>query len=906
MSKVLTIDTVLGKAERLNAQDPLLLTSLDGWEGVSAPFVYDLVLARDTGLGEEKVRIDKLLGSEARIGLLTGEDKQGKPKYVHRVGCFSHFEKIGVSKRQRRLVYKARLIPAVMLWGGGVTYRVFERKNVVDIIKDVLSGIRAPSVDVRFDASQLRNEDFPRLAYCVQFRESSFGFVCRLMAQYGISYFFDRGSSDTPDAENDTLVLIGPDDNRVMPDVGTALNAKNVDVQGGEDIDDRTTIAGFARSYRTSRRIVSVGDYNPISPADPLHAEKTVAPRYDVMSRTGLAKNSVLGREEFPAGVYGDPDAEDVKKADPLDVAGDENRFVKGFAENTMRREEIDVFTVSGMVKNADFIAGRTFQIERDETLGQFDQRQFVLTRVKITAFEHSYMTSTGNDFSDLLLGLGSSIVNAVTFNAFKKDDAFDVTEAIGGVAWDHFLQQEQQYALANWWHVKPPDRDRVFPAMASQWPALLFANALGVIKDIVKRQSGRFTIRFAAVPRGREMFLLPQVSAPRPVAEGPQLATVVGPRESKKGELFVDHQLGRVRVRFPWQLKGPAGAEFTDRFDTNHTTAWVPVSQAWAGTNFGSQFLPRIGDQVLVEYLDGDPERPIITGRVYHADQGYSNLPFLNERLAKLKVTTKTLFNAAGQSDVTLSGIETRSIPQPDKGQNRYHLLRFDDHYNDEQILMRSQGRLDVTAKCCHYETTEGNRHVRVVAGKDADGKTVGGGSSFMTVGGEHDEHIGDSRYEAVDKDQQLTVKGDTQFDLKGDWINVVGGKLSLNATTIVIEASQKLTLKVGGSTVVLNPCGVYHDGPLIPNQGGGPADSAADAKIKDVADASKADPGEPGYMRTEMPGGCKGGGGGGGGGKRGEHTVPAQHGLPCTLDSERMICLPLAQLCTADGDGK
>jgi type VI secretion system secreted protein VgrG len=317
------------------------------------------------------------------------------------------------------------------------------------------------------------------------------------------------------------------------------------------------------------------------------------------------------------------------------------------------------------------------------------------------------------------------------------------------------------------------------------------------------------------------------------------------------------------------------------------------------------------------VEYIDGDPERPIITGRVYHADQGVSSLPFSSDRLSKLKVTTKSLFNAAGQADVTLSGIRTRSIPArggapraevgastPGTGKDRYHLLRFDDHNNDEQLLMRSQGRLDVTAKCCHYETTEGNRHVHVVAGKDADGKAVGGGSSFVTVGGEHDEHIGDSRYEAIDKDQQLTVKGDTQFDLKGDWINVVGGKLSLNAGTIVIEASQKLTLKVGGSTVVLNPCGVYLDGAMIHNQGGGPADTASDAQIKDVANAVKADPGEPAYMRTRMDGGCQPGGGGGSG-KRGEHTVPAQHGLPCTQDSEGMICLPLPQLCTPEGDG-
>jgi type VI secretion system secreted protein VgrG len=454
--------------------------------------------------------------------------------------------------------------------------------------------------------------------------------------------------------------------------------------------------------------------------------------------------------------------------------------------------------------------------------------------------------------------------------------------------------------ALAKWWYPKSKgshDGELVLPGMASKWAAVALGNFVDTIKDIINRNAGAFSIKFEAVPWDKGMFLRPPVSASRPVAEGPQLATVVGPRGSTKGQSFVDHQLGRVRVRFPWQQKLAGGADFTDRFDTNHTTAWVPVSQLWAGTRVGSQFLPRIGDQVVVEYLDGDPERPIVTGCVYHADSGSSHLPFLNEDLHERQVTSKTLFEAAGQT-VTMSGIHTHSTPKPERGQDRYHLLRFDDRYNDEQLLMRSQGRLDVTAKCSHFETTEGNRHVLVQAGTDADGKKIGGGSSFVTVGGEHDVHVGDSRYEAIDTDQQLTVKGDTHFDLKGDWINVVGGKLSLNAGTIVIEASQKLTLKVGGSTVVLNPCGVYIDGALIHNQGGGPADTAADVTIKDVADAVKADPGEPAYMRAEMPGGCTGGGGGGG--RRRERTVPAQHGLPCTLDSEQMICLPLAQLCT------
>jgi uncharacterized protein involved in type VI secretion and phage assembly len=906
MAPVLKIDTALGPAKNLDSTDPLLLTSLNGHEGVSVPFIYDLVLMRRTEeFGGGDVPIDKILGTAARIGLRTDDKSDGKPRYVHRLGSFTQFEKIGLSKKQRMLVYKARLVPAVVLWGGGVTFRVFEKMNVVDIIREVLDGIRAQRSDVRFDLSRLRRQEFPELPYCVQFRESSFGFISRLMAQHGISYFFDRENGQDEDvsgvspgslpAENDTLVLVGPRDSLAMRFAGK-LNAKNVDIQAGDDIDDETTIANFARSYRTSQRNVAIGNYNPISPTKPLRAEKTIAAAYDVTS----PKDTVLRREEFPSPVE------------------DEDRFVKEYAEETMRQEELDVFSVSGMVKNPNFVAGRTFQVDHDETQGKFDQREFLITVVKISAFENSYMSSTGQDVGDFLLGLGESVLNAAIFNLGSSNDRIDATTAMVSGIWSNYVGGQQQTAMAEWLY---PNSDEslspLLPALhggaGQQWTSLLLSNISGNIKDVINANAGGFTIQFGAVPWDHGLFLRPQVVAPRPLANGPQLATVVGPKGAKKGELFVDHQLGRVRVRFPWHLKVPAAGQGAagageDPFETERMTAWVPVSQAWAGARFGSQFMPRVGDQVLVEFIDGDPERPIVSGRVYHADNRFSNLPFLNDNLAGQQVTPKSLFDATGRSDIALSGIETRSTPKPERGQDRYHLLRFDDRYNDEQLLMRSQGRLDVTAKCCHYETTEGNRHVRVVGGKDADGKTVGGGASFTTVSGECDEHVGDSRYQAIDADSQLTVKGDTQFDLKGDWINVIGGKLSLNAGTIVIEASQKLTLKVGSSTVVLNPCGVYLDGPMIYHQSGGPADSAADAQIKDVADAIKADPGEPAYMRTQMAGGCGGGGGGGGGGSggggRGQRNVPAQHAPPCTLDSEQMICLPLAQLCT-ESDG-
>jgi uncharacterized protein involved in type VI secretion and phage assembly len=82
---------------------------------------------------------------------------------------------------------------------------------------------------------------------------------------------------------------------------------------------------------------------------------------------------------------------------------------------------------------------------------------------------------------------------------------------------------------------------------------ALLLGNISSTIKDVFNAHKGDFTIQFGAVPWDQGLRVRPQVSAPRPVANGPQLATVVGPKGSKKGQIYADHQLGRVRVRFPW-----------------------------------------------------------------------------------------------------------------------------------------------------------------------------------------------------------------------------------------------------------------------------------------------------------------------------------------------------------------
>jgi type VI secretion system secreted protein VgrG len=370
-----------------------------------------------------------------------------------------------------------------------------------------------------------------------------------------------------------------------------------------------------------------------------------------------------------------------------------------------------------------------------------------------------------------------------------------------------------------------------------------------------------------------------------KPTANGPHLAVVIGPNDleeldTSKQDIFAD-SMGRVRVRFPWDKSN-------FQLSQVRPAAWVRVSEGWAGRQFGTQFLPRIGQEVIVDFIDGDPDRPIITGRVYNADRGAANIPFPEGQVERKKVDLDDWLEPIGFTDFRFSGIKTSSTPKPSKGAKaRYHLARYDDAYNCEQYLLRSQGRLDVTAFAHSFETTYGNRNVKVVPGEDKDGKPFGG-SSLTTIGGESDLHIGGSHYAAVDKDYQLTVKGDTSLHVMGDLKAVVGGVASMGAGSIVLEATNKITLKVGSSWIVVTPCGVYASGPMIyKNSGGGP-DSASPVTMVDVADAATAEPGDQPNKRTTD---CNPHGGHGR--KRSSHTYEIQPAPPCYLDDERKICV-------------
>ncbi|UYG03912.1 type VI secretion system tip protein VgrG [Halomonas sp. LR3S48] len=267
-----------------------------------------------------------------------------------------------------------------------------------------------------------------------------------------------------------------------------------------------------------------------------------------------------------------------------------------------------------------------------------------------------------------------------------------------------------------------------------------------------------------------------------KPCVDGPQIAFVVGP----EGEEIYCDEHGRVKVQFPW-----------DRYAEPDETAsaWVRVSQGWAGGGYGSIAIPRIGHEVVVSYLEGDPDQPLITGRTYHA----VNTP-----------------------PYALPAHKTRTVirTQSHKGEG-FNELRFEDEAGEEQIWLHAQKDLELL--------TNNDRTEEI------------GNDSFLTV---HHDRIGE-----IDADDHLTVHGSRHIQIDGDDHLIVDasrhekyGRAQLveagqeihhkAGMKVVIEAGAEITLKAGGSFVKLDPSGVTIVGSQVKiNSGGSPGSGSGQA---------------------------------------------------------------------------
>jgi type VI secretion system secreted protein VgrG len=245
-----------------------------------------------------------------------------------------------------------------------------------------------------------------------------------------------------------------------------------------------------------------------------------------------------------------------------------------------------------------------------------------------------------------------------------------------------------------------------------------------------------------------------PERETPKPAVRGPQTAIVVGTTGDVAGAVRTDAH-GRVKVRFAWDRVTPSSPDAT--------SCWIRVSQSWGGNRWGHFFVPRVGDEVIVDFLEGDPDRPIITGRVHHTA---SRPPLLgNGGASEVAATT------------TLSGIRTRSTPGG--GAANYNELSFDDAIGNEQVLLHAEK--DYVIEVENNETRTigigsktGNRTSTIkgddsitigIAGGTGNRTTAIMGNDSITIGGNETRTVTGNQGETVNGSLTLYVTGDLEI---------------------------------------------------------------------------------------------------------------------------------------------
>ncbi|MFH7526135.1 type VI secretion system tip protein TssI/VgrG [Aeromonas enteropelogenes] len=273
-----------------------------------------------------------------------------------------------------------------------------------------------------------------------------------------------------------------------------------------------------------------------------------------------------------------------------------------------------------------------------------------------------------------------------------------------------------------------------------------------------------------------------------KPMVDGPQIAMVVGP----EGEEIYCDEHGRVKLQFPWDRYGSSN---------DQSSCWVRVSQGWAGGQYGMMAIPRIGHEVIVSFLEGDPDQPIVTGRTYHA----TNRP-----------------------PYELPANKTRTVLRTETHQGEgFNELRFEDQARQEEIYLHGQKDLNVLIE------NDAAWHIKHDEHRDIDNERVTRikANDHLTVEGEKRDHIKGDHSLTVDASlhqklgQSLLVDAGQEVHIK------VGDKL-------VLEAGSEITLKGGGSFVKVDPSGVKLVGPGIKlNAGGSPGSGSGWAGQAPVA---------------------------------------------------------------------
>jgi type VI secretion system secreted protein VgrG len=262
----------------------------------------------------------------------------------------------------------------------------------------------------------------------------------------------------------------------------------------------------------------------------------------------------------------------------------------------------------------------------------------------------------------------------------------------------------------------------------------------------------------------------------PRPTVLGTQTAVVVGP----KGEEIFTDKYGRVKVQFHWDRQGKYNAD---------SSCWIRVSTTWAGKQWGFIQIPRIGQEVIVDFLEGDPDNPIIVGSVYNAEQ-----------MPPSKLPDKKM----------CSGMKSSSTP----GGGGYNEISIDDTKGKEKITIHGQYDMNTTVEHDMADTVHNNRTITVggthteTIKKDTKIEITEGKLEHKVLSKTADYHVEGAVTEKYNATQATTVKNNITITSAAGGIKLQtpGNKDAVPAGEIIIDASKKITLHTGKSKLEMD----------------------------------------------------------------------------------------------------
>ena len=277
-----------------------------------------------------------------------------------------------------------------------------------------------------------------------------------------------------------------------------------------------------------------------------------------------------------------------------------------------------------------------------------------------------------------------------------------------------------------------------------------------------------------------------PARATPKPIVQGTQTAMVVGP----KGEEIYTDEFGRVKVQFHWDRYG--------KLDEN-SSCWVRVSQAWAGKSWGAIQIPRIGQEVVVSFLEGDPDRPLVIGSVYN---GANKPPY------------------ALPDNKTQSGLKSRSS-MSGTGEN-FNEIRFEDKKGAEQLFIHAEKNQDIEVE---NDETHSVGHDRKKDVKNDETVAIGNDrkedvkhDETIAIGNDRTETVGANEKLTVTRDQtvkigdvhKLTVGKDQNVHIgKDQTIDVGANQTTTVAKNIVIDAGDSVVIRAGKASITMRKDG-------------------------------------------------------------------------------------------------